>query len=380
MSAIEPVRCTGCQAAIPPDARFCPDCGLHVPVRAAPAQPAAPAPESAEPPGAKGTHRDPAAPSTLSERLSAALQPEPPAHVEQTAKTLTRGALVDGKYEVQERLGVGGFGEVFRVRHKTLQRDLALKTLHPVLASNEGMRGRFFREARVLMDLSHSSLVAMHDAGEWHGHLYMVMAYCPGETLAGMLRKRGWFPGLDAIAITLPILDALEYAHGRGVVHRDLKPANIVVTQRSDGAWDVKLLDFGVAKVLHDAGSGEGAVATLTAAGMTVGTLAYMSPEQAQGADIDRRADVYSMGVILYQMVTGIRPFEAENHSQLYRKILLEPPAPFAASGAPDEPAGVEAVIKRSLGKKREERFASALEMHEALAVLVGGASGGRGR
>ncbi len=283
---------------------------------------------------------------------------------------LVPGVGIDSKYQVLERLGSGGFGDVFRGRHLMLHRDQALKTLHPFLAVDPGMRERFFREARVLMDLMHPNLIAVRDVGQWRSLLYMVMDLCPGETLTSILEKRRKIPGPEAIQLLLPVLRALEHAHAKGVIHRDLKPANLMVFRNEKFEVEVKVLDFGIAKLLDRAGLKDDE-SQVNTAGLQMGTPQYMSPEQAQGLEMDARTDLYSLGVILYTMVTGAHPFRGKTPAEIMKKLLLDPMPPFSSQGAEDEPRGLEAVVARLLAKKPEGRPASARELAESLEKLL---------
>ncbi len=330
MAEHAPTACAGCKEPVPEGANFCPRCATPVP-------------------GASGGGD--AAPT----------QAPPP----RRTPSLAPGTVIDGRYEVLARLGAGGFGEVYRVRHRVLEREMALKSLHPTLAVDEGIRRRFLREARVLIGLDHPHIVRLYDAGEWGDLLFMVMDFCAGQTLSAQIKERTRLSGVEAAGVMVPILRALDHAHRKGIVHRDLKPDNVMLVPDEGGRIDVKLLDFGVAKILEEAGMAGDTGHTAT--GAAVGTLAYMSPEQVQGQAIDGRTDVYAAGVVLYQMVTGKRPFDGENASQLLTKILLDPPAPFAAAGIPDDPPGMEALVLRCLAKEAKERPETAGEMADAL-------------
>ncbi len=350
-----PQACPACRTPVPPGARFCPACAAPI--------------------GSAESHQDQL--HTLAENKDT--QPAGPAA---SAPAFPPGTVIDGKYEVRERLGTGGFGEVYRVHHAILERDLALKTLHPLLVRDPRLRARFHREARILMDLCHPNVVTVRDVGDWDGLLYLVMDYCAGETLQAVLRKRGTLPATTVAAMALPVLRALEYAHGRNVVHRDLKPANLIITAASPTASgartksDVKVLDFGVAKVVGEEGGGN-ETANLTGTGVAIGTLHYMSPEQASGdagRGIDGRADLYSLGAVLFEAVAGRRPFEGENQTQIYKKVLLDPPPRFSEIGIADHLPGFENLIRRCLAKDPNERPANA----RALMVEIEGLLRGR--
>ncbi|MBI3268532.1 MAG: SUMF1/EgtB/PvdO family nonheme iron enzyme [Planctomycetes bacterium] len=339
--------CLVCRTPVPPEVEACPACRTPVP-RAKSARlgrgpsPPGPAPASAPPPS-----QPPPAPAGSS------LATPPTAIPLGTA---------------------GGFGEVYRVHHRVLRCDLALKTLHPGLVPDPNIRERFFREARILMGLIHANLVPMREVGEWQGRLYLTMDLCPGETLSALLKRRGRLPAREAARLALPILCALEYAHGKGIVHRDLKPLNLIVSEGSTGGWDVKVLDFGVAKILHEGGPMDNEGPSLTATGAMIGTLAYMSPEQAQGLEIDARSDLFSMGAVLYQAVTGRRPFEGRTPRETVMKVLLHAPPPFEEAGVTDgDLPGLEALILRALAKEPAERPASARDFRHELERLLGG-------
>ncbi|MBI3268626.1 MAG: serine/threonine protein kinase [Planctomycetes bacterium] len=289
------------------------------------------------------------------------------------AGPLIVGDVVDGKFEVLEFVGGGGFAAVYRVHHRMLRRDFALKALHPTLAPDPSFRERFFREARVLMDLQHPSIVPVREVGEWNGVLYMVLDYCPGETLAALLKRRRRLGARETAGLGVAILRALEHAHGKGIVHRDLKPANLVVAQQASARWDVRVLDFGIARVLAAADTSGEQEPSLTATGAIIGTLAYMSPEQADGQAVDARSDLCSLGVVLYEAVTGRQPFTGENRRELLLNILLKHPPPFVASGVTDvELPGLEALLAQVMSKNPSERPAGARAMRHGLEGLLG--------
>ncbi len=341
--------CPSCRSELAAEHRYCPVCGHDT---------SAPGVARSSIPAADSDGRGPSA--------GAAPAPQPPS-------SLAAGVCVDEKYEVVERLGAGSFGEVFRVRHRVLETEMALKTLHPYLAHEPQVRERFLREARILVGLQHPNLVGLHDAGEWRGHLYMAMDLCRGRTLSAEIRARGRIPGPEAASLAGRILAALECAHAQGVIHRDLKPANVMLvpfaSAPAGSACDVKVLDFGVAKVLHGPADGDGP--SLTLMGAAVGTLAYMSPEQAQGHTIDPRSDLYSLGVILYQMVSGRRPFDGESLAEVIKKILVDPPPPLDVPELEEECPGLSGLITEALAKDPAARPASAIQMRRRLDAIA---------
>src|SRR5262245_33154979 len=219
-----------------------------------------------------------------------------------------------GAYEIASSIGAGGMGEVYRAKDLRLKREVALKVLSPAVAGDRDRLARFQREAELLAALNHPNIAQIHGVEDAAGSLVLVMELVDGEDLAARI-ARGPIPLDEALPIARQIADALEAAHERGIVHRDLKPANVKV--RPDGT--VKVLDFGLAKEAAGAGSSSGGAEGLTnsptitspamtAAGVILGTAAYMSPEQARGRPVDRRADVWAFGALLYEMLTGTRP------------------------------------------------------------------------
>lgn len=259
-----------------------------------------------------------------------------------------------GPYQIEAILGSGGMAVVYRARH--VRGDtVALKVLFPPPGADAEILARFEREARTATRLHHPAIVRVLEAGRANGRAFMAMALVEGESLAEHLARSGAVDEASAADIAWQIADALDYAHRQGVVHRDLKPANILL------AADVQALltDFGVALALDDL--------TLTRTGHTVGTPAYMAPEQANGQEVDGRADLYSLGVVLYQMVTGRTPFRGNTPQVLHAHVYDPPPAP--SSIAKVSP-GMEAIILRSLAKEPRQRFQSGAAMAQALARL----------
>jgi serine/threonine protein kinase len=261
-----------------------------------------------------------------------------------------------GKYELQERIGRGGMAEVYRAYHAILDRNVAIKILHPFLGDDPEFKGRFETEARNVARLRHPNIVQVYDF-EHDPKLdlyYMVMEYIDGPTLRTRLIQLNFegmrFPIPDAIRITRSLTDALAYAHSRGMVHRDIKPGNVMFD--SDGR--VVLTDFGIARIV----SGP----NMTASGSMVGTPAYMSPEQGLGQSGDHRSDIYSLGVVLYQLVTGRTPFDADTPIAIVLKHVNDP-LPPPSSIVPDIPEGLERILYKALAKSPDERYQSIEEM-----------------
>jgi serine/threonine protein kinase/Tol biopolymer transport system component len=272
-----------------------------------------------------------------------------------------------GHYEILSLLGQGGMGEVYRARDSTLKRDVALKVLPATFLGDPDRMARFQREAEVLASLEHPNIGHIHGIVDSEDSRGLVLALIEGPTLADRI-EAGPIPVDEAIAISKQIVDALEYAHDRGVVHRDLKPANVKITP--DGV--VKVLDFGLAKVLEDelppSSVTKSPTLTLghTRAGMILGTVAYMSPEQAVGRPVDRRSDIFSFGAVLYEMLTGKRAFSGESTPDLLEAVVKDDPDWAALPAA--APDYLRRLLKRTLVKDRKQRLQAAGEARIILA------------
>ncbi len=278
--------------------------------------------------------------------------------------SLTPGTRL-GPYEVLSRLGAGGMGEVFRARDTRLDRDVALKVLPAAALADETARVRLLREARLASQLNHPHICTIYDVGESDGQTYIGMEMVEGQSLSSRLSS-GPLPVDEVLRYGQQLADALAHAHGRGVVHRDLKSANAVVTPEGQ----IKVLDFGLAKRLADEELSEATTQqTLTAPGMVVGTLAYMAPDQLRGQPADARSDVWALGVMLYEMAAGQRPFQGKTGFELTSAILSQPPAPLPAS----VPPALAAVVDRCLRKEPGERYQRGEEVKAALQAVRAG-------
>jgi eukaryotic-like serine/threonine-protein kinase len=266
---------------------------------------------------------------------------------------LTRDTIIDGRYRVIERLGSGGMADVYCAEDQQLGRRVAVKLLHHRLAEDQQFVERFRREASSAAGLQHPSIVAIFDRGEWDGTYYIAMELIRGRTLKDVIRERGPAPPAAAVDVVLQILRAARYAHQRGIVHRDIKPHNVMIDE--DGR--VKVTDFGIAR----AGASD-----MTETGSVMGTAQYLSPEQAQGRPVDARSDLYSIGIVLYELLTGVVPFDAESPVTVALKQVSETPVPPRERN-PQVPLWLDAVVLRALEKEPANRFASADEFIEAL-------------
>ena len=282
-----------------------------------------------------------------------------------------------GPYEIQCSLGAGGMGEVYRARDTRLNRSVAIKILPPDLSRNSEARERFDREARTISSLNHPNICTLHDVGHQDGTDYLVMEYLEGETLADRLR-RGPLPLNQVLKYGTDICEGLENAHRTGVMHRDLKPGNVMLTKTG-----AKLMDFGLAKSMTAVGapsssltmtlSGPSADQPLTAKGMLVGTFQYMSPEQLEGKEADARSDIFALGSILYEMLTGRRAFQGKTTASTIAAILAADPPPLT-SLQPMSPLELQRVVRGCLAKDPEERFQT---VHDVKLQLKGIAESG---
>ena len=268
-----------------------------------------------------------------------------------------------GRYAVIERVGTGGMAEVYRARDDLLGREVAIKVLHDRYSRDRSFVERFRREAQAAANLSHPNIVALYDYGADDDTYFIVMEFIEGRSLAEIISAEGALLPERAADIASDVAKALDRAHSNGLVHRDVKPGNIMITT----SGQTKVTDFGIARAL----SGDGDQ-TMTQTGMVIGTAAYLSPEQAQGNTIDGRSDVYSLGIVLYEMLTGEPPFSGDTPLAIAYKHVRENPEPPSRVN-PDVPEGLDAITMKALAKNPDNRYSSAMEMQEDLQRFCNG-------
>ncbi|MEJ2487486.1 MAG: protein kinase [Anaerolineales bacterium] len=265
-----------------------------------------------------------------------------------------------GNYHFLERIGRGGMAEVYKGHHQKLDRAVAIKVLHSYLAEGEDFLGRFEREARSVANLRHNNIVQVYDFDIRDDHYYMVMEFVSGGTLGDWLKRNaGEIDLQEVLRIIEKVADALDYAHSQGIIHRDIKPSNILLDE-GDGVY---LTDFGIARIV----SGQ---TQFTATGALIGTPAYMSPEQCRGEEISHVSDIYSLGIILFEMLTGEIPYDSETPLSILQKHLTEP-VPDIKRHRADLPHAFDTIISKALAKQAQDRYQSAGELAAALKEAV---------
>jgi serine/threonine-protein kinase len=270
-----------------------------------------------------------------------------------SAEFLALQQVLAGRYSIERELGRGGMGVVLLARDVALDRLVAIKLLPAGLAASAESRDRFLREARTAAGLSHPNIVPIHAVEQAGDLVFFVMGYVDGETLKERVDRAGPLSPRLAMKVMQEVAWALGYAHQRGVIHRDVKPDNIMLMKNGT----VKVMDFGIARAVDS---------TLTKTGSVMGTPAYMSPEQASGWKIDGRSDIFSLGVILYELLTGRRPFSGDTFPSLMFAIIKEDPAPPSLVD-PSISTGWDTIVMKALAKTREERYATAKDFGQAV-------------
>ena len=278
------------------------------------------------------------------------IAPSPTLTIERPQKTLTTGSLLAGRFEIQEEIGTGGMGTVYRVIDRKINEVMALKVLKPEIVPDATVIERFKNELKLARKVSHKNVCRLYDLHEEAGTLFITMEYVPGESLRVLIQREGCLSAAQASVLAIQIVEGLAQAHRLGVIHRDLKPHNIMI----EPSGSVRIMDFGIAR--HPSGP------DLTAAGIMVGTPSYMSPEQASGDSVDERSDIYALGTILYEMVTGRLPFEGESGLAIALKHKTELPHRPREVNA-EVPEGFDRLVMKCLAKKKEDRYQSAEEL-----------------
>lgn len=344
--------CTNCGSQVSAGANQCPECGKPVSNEAG--KPITNASKSGD------------ASATSSSTGGSGLAPEP---------GQLAGRLLGGRYQLGELIGSGGMGEIYRARRTHIGDAVAVKVLRSDVVGNEKTRQRFYREARAAAMLHHPNVVVIHDFGEDDGGAvgqiaYIVMELLNGRSLRQVLSDEGALDPLRAYSIVRQACAALEAGHRSGVIHRDIKPDNIILLSHDEDSDHVKLLDFGIAKLRDKALDTLSVENNLTNIGTVIGTPNYMSPEQCQGEEADARSDIYSLGVVMYEILTGVMPFIAKTSTAVAIKHVTEAPRPLREL-QPTLPAEVEAVVLNALEKTPEARPQSMLELARAFAAAL---------
>ena len=292
---------------------------------------------------------------------------------------------VDNRYKVLEVIGTGAMATVYAAEDTRLGRKVALKILRPEQAQDDTFRARFKREAEAVASLNNPAIVAVYDTGSYNPSQdgeessseegtaipYIVMEYVEGHTLRSILSRGGHLPVRDALGYSEQLLSALQYSHSMGIIHRDIKPANIMVLERTSEdiakgqPGQIKVMDFGISRAIEEAGE------ALTKANVVMGSARYMSPEQVSGKDVDARSDLYSAACVIYEMIAGRSPFDAESNVDLAAKHLSDTPEPPSKFTPLEVPAGLDEVILKGLAKNPDERYQSAAEFAQALVSVA---------
>ena len=280
---------------------------------------------------------------------------------------ITKGGKIDGRYEIVKTIGDGGMANVYLAYDTMLERNVAVKILRGDLANDEKFVRRFRREAMNASKMSHPNIVKIHDVGVEDEQYYIVMEYVEGKTLKQLLKKRGRLTRTEVIDIMLQLTEAMAHAHDRFIIHRDIKPQNVMILENGI----IKITDFGIAQALNST--------ELTQTNSVMGTVHYLPPEQANGKGSTIRSDIYSMGVLMYELLTGSVPYKGDSAVEIALKHLKEP-FPSVKDKLPDVPQSIENIILRATAKNPENRYASSQEMYEDLKTCLDDSRANEGR
>ena len=281
------------------------------------------------------------------------------------------GDVIAGKYRIDELIEEGGMAFIARATHLGLRKRVAIKLLHPKVLETPAVLARFRREARALAMLRSEHVVRVLDVDELPNHIpYMVLEFLEGEDLGRLLESRGTLPVAEAVSYMLQACDAIIEAHTQGIVHRDIKPANLFLARTQQGGQRIKVIDFGAARTKFAITSDP--EPSLTRTGLSLGTPGYMAPEQLRGEKVDKRVDVWALGVSLYELLAGFPPFMGMDQASMVTQVLRTAPAPLS-SLRDDIPVELDAVIRRCLAKVREQRMASVEALAEAIEPFAHG-------
>jgi serine/threonine-protein kinase len=388
--------CVKCGAPLEPGARFCGGCGTQ--------QPGAVIPQAAVRTGAKTMFQGGGAPATPAVKkpvpnvafdqtiaptsMPTGNTPQPVSRPVTAAKPVAKqpepepfdgdltGKLLNNRYQVEQKIGEGGFGAVYRAKQTGMGRTVALKVLHARMAKDAQVIGRFKREAQASSALRAPHTVQVYDFDQSpEGVMYLSMEMLQGKSLHAILKEEGALEPIRMAKVMDGIADSLGEAHGQGIVHRDIKPENIYLEPRPTPDF-VKVLDFGIAKIVSGDGLQQSGPA-LTAAGQTLGTLEYMSPEQLMGAQLDGRSDLYALGILSYEMMTGALPFPAKTPGEMITAHLKTvPPPPSKAKPQAGIPPLMDQIILKLLEKSRDKRYKDTAELRGELARVIAGEQG----
>jgi tRNA A-37 threonylcarbamoyl transferase component Bud32 len=369
------MNCPSCQSPLPPAARFCGVCGHQITTPAAAARPstgpARPGPTSnpTPPPGAPGGRAAPRPPGAAQRGRT------------KDGQDPYVGTVLNNRFKIESKLGEGGFGAVYKGLQQGTGRKVALKLLHPEMTRDENLVARFRREGLVLCNLRDPHTITTYDFDQTaDGTLYIAMELLEGKSLHQVFHSEAPIDWRRVLKIMAQMCSSLGEAHKQGIVHRDLKPENIYLENRGGDPEFVKILDFGIAKVMKGDNTVDPGAPQLTATGQTLGTLEYMSPEQLMGKQLDGRSDVYALGVLGYELLTGRLPFpDAKGPAALITAQLKQTPKPPSqANPAGSIPAGVDRIILKTLEKNKDHRFldVGALAAAAQECIASGGAWG----